>query len=96
MDCPTDSQAQKDVNSPCFMPHLAEAPGIQSRSISGVLAELARYHGLPESFLLLYLQRELSFKPVEQHSGFDRKDPNLQVPCFMLGLEFKIEKQSVL
>lgn len=84
---PTDSQAQKDVNRPCFTLHPAEALGIQSRSIYGVLAEPAR-------LLTLYLHREHSFKPVEQDSGFDRKDPNLQVPYFMFRLEFKIEKQS--
>lgn len=91
---PTDSQAQKDVNRSCFTLHPAEALGIQSRSIYGVLAEPARWRGLPQSLLTLYLHREHSFKPVEQDSGFDRKDPNLQVPYFMFRLEFKIEKQS--
>lgn len=91
---PTDSQAQKDVNRPCFMLHPAEALGIQSKSVYGVRAEPARYRGLPESFLTPYLHREHSFKPVEQDSDFDRKDPNLQVPYFMFRLEFKIEKQS--
>lgn len=92
---PTDCQALEDVRSPCLVLHPAEALRVQSRSMSGVWAELATAHGLPRSFLFLYLQRAPSFKPVERDSDFDRKDPNLQVPRFMLGLEFKTENKEL-
>lgn len=39
--------------------------------------------------------KEHPFKPVERDSDFDRKDPNLQVPRFMLGLEFKTENKEL-
>lgn len=63
-------------------------------NLQGTFAKCAHFKAFP--LLYLNLKNESSFKPVKQDPVFDRKDPNLHVTCFMLGLEFKEKKRASL